>query len=168
MKQSILLVITVIIIVSCNSDKKPPFQLPENYTKIIAGDSAKTWKLARRYNNKTRMNMGDCFLSYRATYLDHGIMYDNNGEHEDCGGTLTANWSIYHSKDNYPYIKLKGEKLKALMNLDNDYKFFKILNLNDTLMILEFKHKQFSSKETTLVDIFVSENIAIKDRAFHW
>lgn len=168
MKQYVLILISFILIMSCSSDKNPPFELPKNTAKIIAGDSAKTWKLARRFNNKTRMNMGDCFLSYRATYLTNGIMHDNNGEQENCGETLTANWTLFLSKDKYPYIKLKGEKLKELMHLDNDYKFFKILDLNDTLMILEFRHKQFSSKESTIVDIFVPENTSVEDRAFHW
>ena len=157
-----------ILVMSCSNDKKPPFQLPENAAEIIAGDSSKTWKLARRFNNKTRMNMGDCFLSYRSTYLTNGLMHDNNGEQENCGETLTANWSLYHSKEKYPYIKLKGEKLKELMHLDHDYKFFKILDLSDSLMILEFKHKQFSSKKTTIVDIYVPEHLPVKDRNFHW
>lgn len=156
------------IILSCSSDKKPPFHLPDNATILIAGDSAKTWKLARRFNNKTRMNMGDCFLSYRVTYFSTGVMTDNNGEQEDCGETLTANWTLYNSKDNYPYVKLKGEQLKELLHIDKDYKFFKILNLSDTLMILEFKHKQFSSKASTIVDVFVPENSSVEDRKFHW
>jgi len=156
------------IVISCKEDKKPPFELPENAQRLISGDSAKVWKLAKRTNNNTRMNMGDCFLSYRATYkIDH-TMHDNNGEHEDCGETLRTKWSIYTSKEGYPYIKLKGGELKKLMNLDVDYKYFKILDLSENQMVLEFRHKQFSSKETTIVDVFVPENRSIKDRDFHW
>lgn len=166
--KNVLVYIFIFLCLACSTDKKPPFQLTENPENLIAGDSSKTWKLAKRFNNNTRMNMGDCFLSYRVTYLANHTMHDNNGEQDDCGETLTANWSLYHSKDNYPFIKLKGEKLKELLGIENDYKFFKILNLNDTLLILEFKHKQYASKATTIIDIMVPEDISIKDRDFHW
>lgn len=156
------------ILISCKDDKKRPFDLPENTRNLIAGDSAKTWKLARRTNNNTRMNMGDCFLSYRATYKTDSIMHDNNGAHEDCGETLTTKWTLYTSDEGYPYIKLKGGKLKELMNLDVDYKFFKILDLSEQQLVLEFTHKQFSSKESTIIDVFVPEEASIKDRDFHW
>jgi len=112
--------------------------------------------------------MGDCFLSYRATYRTDSIMHDNNGEHRDCGENLTSNWMLYNSKEGYPYIKLKGEQLKKVMNLEHDYKFFKILALSEKQMVLEFRHQQFSSKETTIIDVFVPENESIKDRDFHW
>lgn len=142
--------------------------MPDNSVALIAGDSAKVWKLAKRTNNGTRMNMGDCFLSYRATYQTDSIMHDNNSDHSDCGETLTANWLLYTSKEGYPYIKLKSLQLKQLMNLDVDYKFFKILDLSEDQMVLEFRHKQFSSKESTIIDVFVPEDISIKDRDFHW
>ncbi|WP_299228666.1 lipocalin family protein [uncultured Psychroserpens sp.] len=164
----LIILLALASFLSCIDDKKPPFNLPQSPKTLIAGDSAKSWKLARRFNNKTRMNMGDCFLSYRVTYLTNGYMHDNNAEQENCGETLTADWIIYHSKDNYPYIKLKSEKLKKLMHLDKDYKFFKILDLNENLMVLEFRHKQFSSKESTIVDFLVPEDVSIDDREFHW
>lgn len=166
--KQLLTILLIGTIFSCSTEKKPPFNLPNNAMQLIAGDSAKVWKLARRFNNNTRMNMGDCFLSYRATYRKDSIMHDNNGQQYDCGETLTTNWSLYHSDDNYPYIKLKGGKLKELMNLDKDYKFFKILDLSEKQLVLEFRHKQFSSKETTIVDVFVPENISVEDREFHW
>ncbi len=168
MKHYFLLITITILFTSCGSDVKPPFVLPENTKQLIAGDSSKTWKLARRYNNKTRMNMGDCFLSYRATYFNTDILKDNNSDHEDCGASLSTNWSLYHDDDNYPYIKLKGGNLQELMHLDKDYKFFKIIELSDTLMILEFRHKQFSTKNTKIIDIYVPENVSVKNREFHW
>jgi hypothetical protein len=154
--------------VSCAEDKKPPFNLPENAQSLITGDASKTWKLARRTNNNIRMNMGDCFLSYRATYKTDSTMHDNNGLFRDCGETLTANWLFYNSEEGYPYIKLKGEQLKKVMNLDVDYKFFKILDLSESQLVLEFSHEQFSSKETTIIDVFVPEDVIINDRDFHW
>lgn len=168
MKNIVVLVLICIVFYSCSKEKKLPFELPNNAQSLIAGDSLKTWKLARRFNNNTRMNMGDCFLSYRATYKLDSIMHDNNGEHRDCGETLTANWSIYTSKEGFPYIKLEGDQLKELMNLDNNYKFFKILDLSEDQLVLEFTHKQFSSKTTTMVDVFVPENTTVDDRKFHW
>ncbi|WP_298761969.1 hypothetical protein [uncultured Psychroserpens sp.] len=153
---------------SCTKEKKAPYIIPEHAITLIAGDSAKVWKLARRTNNNVRMNMGDCFLSYRATYKTDSIMHDNNGAFRDCGETLTTNWTLYQSDDGHPYIKLKGEQLKKLMHLDVDYKFFKILDLSETQMVLEFRHKQFSSKETTIIDVFVPDSVSIKDRDFHW
>ncbi len=166
--KKLLILVTLFSIFSCYEDKKPPFKLSANATQLIAGDSAKTWKLARRFNNSTRMNMGNCFLSYRATYQTDSIMHDNNGDHEDCGETLTSKWIIYKSEDNYPYIKLNGGNLKAMMNLEKNYKFFKILDLTEEQMVLEFQHKQFSNKSTTIVDVFVPEKTEIEDRDFHW
>ncbi|MFA0964015.1 hypothetical protein AB9P05_19565 [Roseivirga sp. BDSF3-8] len=75
-----------------------PFTLPENAGHLVAGDSAMTWKLARRFNGDTRMNMGDCFLSYRITYRADNTMQDNNGEHSGCGPTLAGTWKFARDK----------------------------------------------------------------------
>ena len=166
--QILVLLSYILILFSCSEEKKAPFSMPKNAETLITGDSVKVWKLAKRTNNNVRMNMGDCFLSYRATYKTDSIMHDNNGEQYDCGETLNAYWSLYNSDKGVPYIKLKSEQLKKLMNLDVDYKFFKILDLNENQMVLKFSHKQFSSKETTIIDVFVPENVSIKDRDFHW
>ena len=163
-----LILIILISVFSCSEDKKTPFELPKNAVHLIAGDSAKTWKLARRFNNNTRMNMGDCFLSYRVTYKTDSILHDNNSEHRDCGESLSSKWTIYHSDDNFPYVKIKGGNLQELMDLKKNYKFFKILDLSKDQMILEFTHKQFSNKTTTMVDVFVTENAVVNDRNFHW
>ena len=153
---------------NCSEEKKPPFDLPENSKTFLTGNSTKTWKLARRFNNKTRMNMGDCFLSYKVTYSVNGEILDNNGEQDDCGDSMRSAWSFYTSEDNYPYIKLKGGNIQELMKLDKGYKFFKILDLTEEQMVLEFQHKQFSNKTTTIVDVFVPKDAVVKDRKFHW
>lgn len=168
MKHYYIIIGIIILLSSCSEDKKPPFVLPENSLQLISGDSSKTWKLARRFNNRTRMNMGDCFLSYRTTYSSNNLLTDNNGDQYDCGPSLSTKWSIYLSDTDYPYIKLEGGNLKELMHLDKDYKFFKILELSDSIMILEFRHKQFSSKTTKIIDVFVPEHVSVKDRDFHW
>jgi hypothetical protein len=93
------------------------FSLPENASTLLTSNSTKTWKLAKRYNDGYRMNMGDCFLSYRVTYNANGTTVDNNAQNDDCGDSMYANWTFYTNK-NGAYIKLKGEKVKSLLHLE--------------------------------------------------
>ena len=148
---------------SCNSK---PYELPDNATSLLTNDSIKSWKLAKRTNDGYRMNMGDCFLSYRVYYSKDGTTTDNNKHHKDCGDSMEANWSFF-SNDNGNYIKLKGEKVKTLLNIDHDYKFFKLHELSDSLLIISFRHKQFGGKERTIMDYLVPEDVIVKDRNFH-
>ena len=161
-------VFLLIVVLGCSEEKEPPFDMPSNSEQLLAGDSIKTWKLARRFNNTTRMNMGDCFLSYQVTYSKGGKIVDNNSKQNDCGESMNSCWSFYKSEDNYPYIKFKGGNIQKLMNLKNDYKFFKILDLNEKQMVLEFQHKQFSNKVSTIVDVYVPKDAVVEDRKFHW
>jgi len=158
-----LLCFSLIILSSCSSEK---FELPQNAEELLTNNSSKTWKLAERYNDGYRMNMGDCFLAYRVTYNSNGITTDNNAENEDCGESMEAKWSFY-TNDNGAYIKWDGEKIKTLMNQENDYKFFKIKALSDTLLVIRFKHKQFGNKERTIEDHLVPEHIDVKGRNYH-
>ncbi|MEM6516662.1 MAG: hypothetical protein AAF688_10805 [Bacteroidota bacterium] len=153
---------------SCSKTKKPPFDLPINAEILLTADSTKTWKLARRFNNNTRISVGDCFLSYQVTYSSDHTILDNNGEHEDCGDSMSSNWSLYFNDDKYPYIKLKGGNVQELMHLEKDYKYFKILDLSEEQLVLEFQHKQFSNKTTKLINVFVPKDAVVKDRKFHW
>ncbi|MBV7268205.1 lipocalin family protein [Winogradskyella luteola] len=155
--------ILFVIITSCASEK---FELPENAPKLLTNDSSKTWMLAKRYNDGYRMNMGDCFLSYRITYNSDGTTVDNNYQNENCGESLEANWTFY-TNDDGAYIKLKGEKVKVLLKQEKDYKFFKIEALSDTLLVVSFKHKQFGNKERTVKDYLVPEDAIVKDRNYH-
>lgn len=141
-------------------------ELPENANELLTNNSSKIWKLAKRYNDGYRMNMGDCFLSYRVTYNSNGTTTDNNTQNEDCGDSMEANWSFY-TNENGAYIKLKGEKVKTLMNQDNDYKYFKIESLTDTLLIVSFRHKQFGNKERTIQDYLVPEDVKVEGRNYH-
>lgn len=159
-----LLLLTVF---SCE-EATPPYELPDNAKTLLSGDSSKTWKLAGRFNNKTRMNMGNCFLSHQETYKLDMTMHDNSSEHRDCGKTLYAKWEFTKDKKGNYYIKWTSEQLPSLMNTKEDYKHFKILHLSKEQLTIQFKHKQFSSKTTTITDFYVPENVSVKDREFHW
>jgi hypothetical protein len=110
-----LFTVFLILLVSCQ-DEKHNLKLPDNAVELIAGDSIKTWKLAKRFNNGHRMNMGDCFLSYRVTYQKNFRMHDNNAEHFDCGKSLKAEWKII-TNQNGSFIKLKSKDLPELLNI---------------------------------------------------
>lgn len=163
-----VLIFSLMSLVSCQSDKENIFLLPSNANQLIASDNSKTWKLATRYNNNTRMNMGDCFLSYRITYNRDMNVTDNNSENEDCGESLNAKWTTYENEKGQAYIKLKGPKVKVLLKQDKDYKFFKLIALDSNLMVVEFKHAQYGSKATKIIDSLVPENVKVEDRKFHW
>ena len=153
----------IILFFCCNSKA---YELPEDAIKLLTNNSTKSWKLAKRTNDGYRMNMGDCFLSYRVYYSMDGTTTDNNKDHKDCGDSMEANWSFF-SNDDGSYIKLKGQKVKTLLNIDQDYKFFKILELSDSLLIISFTHKQFGNKERTIIDYLVREDVVVEDRNFH-
>lgn len=155
------------LLLSCTETKRESFKLPTNAVKLIAGDSIKTWKIAKRYNNKIRMNMGDCFLSYRQTFYSNMTVIDNNGEHEDCGETLRATWEIVTNKEDDNFIKLKSDQIPKLMNIKNNYKYFHILHISQDSLVLQYKHKQFSNQEFIITDHFVTEHTVVKDRDFH-
>ena len=112
--------------------------------------------------------MGDCFLSHRDTYKRDMSMHNNSGDHRDCGETLQATWKFIKDKKGNYYIKLQSDQIPKLMNIEKDHKYFKLLQLTEEQMTLQFTHKQFSSKTTTITDIYVPENMVIQDREFHW
>lgn len=160
--------LVALLIHGCKQEEKPPFPLPKNARQLLTNDSTKTWKLARRFNNDTRMNMGDCFLLHRDTYKAAGTMHNNSGENRGCGKSLDATWNFVKDEHGHYYIRLKSEQLPELMNMDEDYKLFKILHLSNEQMTLQFTHKQFSSKASTIIDVYVPEYISVEDRTFHW
>ncbi len=162
------LLISCLVTVSCAEPPQEPYQLPGNAASLLTGDSTKTWKLARRFNGETRMNMGDCFLSYRQTYQSDSTMHDNNGEQSDCGETLHATWHLVRNGSGHYYLKLISDQLSALMNIDEDHKYFKILQLSKDQTTVRFKHQQFSNKATLITDVYVPEDASVEDRDFHW
>ncbi|RMA64801.1 lipocalin family protein [Ulvibacter antarcticus] len=166
MNLKIHLLIFSLIILSCNDEEKKVFLVPENAVELISGDTIKTWKIAKRFNDGHRMNMGDCFLSYRVSYSRNSNMRDNSSENIDCGESLEANWQLITNK-NGGFIKLTGDNLSELLNIDESYKYFKIKALSQNELVLQFKHKQFSNKSTIIVDHLVPENVLVEDRDFH-
>ena len=153
--------------ISCSDTKEIPYELPENAVSLLTADSIKSWKLARRYNGKTRMNMGDCFLGYRQRFRESGIVSDNNETLRDCGPSLTATWEITTSEKGYPYIKLTSDQIPELLGQESDEKFFKILYLSNDSLVLSYSHKQFNQKRK-ITDYMVREGLEVTDRAFHW
>lgn len=111
--------------------------------------------------------MGDCFLSYRATYKIDKTYYDNNGSFSDCGETLNAIWEITNDEKGNSYIKHISNQISKLMNTKENYKFFKILYLSQDSLVLSFKHNQFG-KSRIITDYLVEQDINVKDRNFHW
>ena len=112
--------------------------------------------------------MGDCFLSYRATYTRAMAMNDNSGEHKGCGETLNASWKFAKDQKGNYYVRIESPQLPELLNIEKEFKLFKVLELSEDQLTLQFSHKQFSDKITTITDILVPENTSIKDREFHW
>lgn len=163
-----LILVLGLALIACDETEKPAYPLPSNASSLLTGDSTKTWKLARRFNNGTRMNMGDCFLLHRDTYSADFTMHNNSGEQSNCGETLNATWKFTKDKKGNSYIRWTSDQLPQMMNIEADYKAFKILRLSAEQMTLQFTHKQFSDKISTITDIWVPENISVEDREFHW
>ena len=153
--------------VSTCAEVEPPFKAPDNAITLITSDSTKRWKLAKRYNNGHRMNMGDCFLSYRVTYSNELQMWDNNSEHSECGKSLKAAWELI-TNEGGSFLKLHSDLLPELLNTEDSYKYFKINALSENELILQFKHQQFSDKSTVIIDHLVPEQVHVEDREFHY
>ena len=162
------LLLILIVFTSCSDSVKPVYELPEDAWSLISADSSKTWKLAKRYNDGTRMNMGECFLAYRQSFAKDSSMNDNSGKTRDCGETLLAEWKFVKDKKGNSYLKLSSDQLPELMQIEEEFKFFKILQLSEDELVLEYKHKQYGNKSRTITDYYVPENIVVEDRDFHW
>ncbi|KZS41708.1 hypothetical protein AWE51_20130 [Aquimarina aggregata] len=158
---------SLMIIISTSCSQKTNYKLPKNAKELLAGEKGKTWKISKRINEGTRMNMRGCFLSYRITYNPDGNMKDNNEEQEDCGPSLRGNWQILENKNGISYIKWTSNDIPEILNMKSNHKYFKILKLTKDTLELQHRHKQFSSK-TTFIDLFVPEHSKIKNRDFHW
>ncbi|MHA7057941.1 hypothetical protein ACWGOQ_0012020 [Aquimarina sp. M1] len=159
--------VVIMMTLSCSNTYKKPYQIPDNPIELIAGVSGKTWKIAKRHNDGTRMNMAGCFLSYRTTYSPDMTMKDNNGAQQACGPSLDANWKITQNKEGHYFIKLTSDLLSELMNIDKDYKYFQITYLSKDSLELRYRHAQFSGQVRTIVDLYVQEDVAVPNRDFH-
>lgn len=165
MKQT-LFVISLIFVIPCQDTAKQTFILPDKNTELIAGDSIKTWKLTKRFNKGYRMNMGNCFLSYRISYQRNSRMRDNSSENFECGKSLSASWKIITNNQG-SFIKLESEEIPELLRIDENYKYFRILALSENELVIKFKHKQYSNNSAIITDYLVPENVKAENRNFH-
>lgn len=164
-KHFTLLCILVWLLISCGEKETVKLELPQNADWLIAGDSTKTWLLARRYNDDTRMNMGDCFISYRITYKADKSFNDNNGESSNCGPTLKGKWYTFQN-DNGSFIKWESQQLPELLNIEEQYKYFRLIKLSEDSLVVSYRHTQFN-KERTITDYLVPDGTSVPDRYFH-
>lgn len=152
---------------SCADEPKTPYQIPENAIELVSGTSGKTWKIAKRYNDGTRMNMAGCFLTYRNTYFPNMTVKDNNDTQKDCGPSLKADWEIIQNKKGHYFIKVTSDQLPELLNTDKNYKFFQITYLSKDSLELKYRHAQFSGQVRSITDLYVQEDIDVPNRDFH-
>ena len=157
----------LILFSGCGSEPVIPYEIPENAVSLLTADTSKTWKIARRYNGKARMNMEGCFMLYRQKFSISGIVTDNNAENTNCGPSLNADWEITKTEKGNYYLKLTSADIPDLLNQEEDYTFFKILRLTKDSLTVSFRHKQFG-KERVITDYLVQEDIVVPDRNFHW
>lgn len=160
--------IAILVLFACSSEPEKPFELPTNAKSLIAGDSIKTWKIARRFNNGTRMNMGDCFQAHRQSFTVNNDFSTSSSGRSDCGEPMIGNWSLAKDENGVAYIKLESDQIPQMLNIEDDFKFFRIKMLSDSLLVLQFNHAQTTKKQTTMVDYFVPEGVKVDDRNFHW
>ena len=160
------LILICLSLYSCSEPEQVPFAIPLDATSLLTGDSTKAWKIAKRFNGAHRMNMGACFLSHRQLYSIDETMRDNSGQNPNCGPTLNASWKFVLADNGHSYLKLSSPQLPILMNIEETYKFFKILELSETSLILQYQHQQFNKKRT-ITDHYVPEHIKVPDRDFH-
>ncbi len=151
---------------SCSIERKQPYLPPENIIDIIAGDSTKVWKIAKRYNGKTRMNMGDCFLGYRQIFSQTGEVYDNNELLNKCGPSLKGSYEILKDSLGYTHIRISSDQIPALMNIEETYKDFRIFYASKDSLHISFSHTQYGTKRR-ISDYLVQEDVKVKDRNFH-
>ena len=172
MKASTLLIILIALFwFNCSSEKEEVvFQLPENASELLAGKDAKTWKLAKRTNGKTRVNMGECTMAYRQTFERNNKVADNNKTREDCGPSIEGTWQFSYDKKKRPYLAITSEMLPKLFKLKNGgkTKHFQIVTLTDSLFVYRFAHELFTNKTTIIEDVLIPENVIDNGRNFHW
>ena len=168
MKTYLQVLVLSVFLYSCAKSDTSPYQLPTDHIQLIAGDSMKIWKLAARFNNKTRMNMAGCFLNYQQTFSVNRTVKDNLEDFRDCGKSLIGTWKVVKDQNQNYYIKITSDRIPELLKIEENFKLFKVLHLSDDELRLQFRHKQFSEKITTITDILVPSDLPIEGRDFHW
>ncbi len=165
--RKLIVIALLVLCFSCQKEQQTRYEVPETINTLIAGDSAKVWKIAKRYNGKTRMNMGDCFLSYRQTFSKDGTVLDNNEENQDCGPSLKGNWSVVKDTLGYSHIRIESPQIVELFGAEQDYKDFRIFYASVDSLHISFLHTQFGERRR-ISDYLVQEDITVADRDFHF
>jgi len=163
----LLFVFFVLAFLACAKEEKKGYTPPENTIALLTNDSSKVWKLARRYNGKTRMNMEGCFMKYRQVFYANMTVEDNNALNANCGPSLKGGWSLLKKENGLTYIRIQSEDIPELLNQKDDFKDFKILHVNQDSLAISFYHNQFGSKKR-ITDYLVREDFKVSDRNFHY
>ena len=150
----------------CTHTETVVYTPPQNIETLIAGDSTKVWKLAKRFNGATRMNMEGCFMSYRQSFTRYKTVSDTNGLHKNCGESVVGQWEITTDSIGHHYIKIKSDQYPSLLHQPQDYKLFKILYASQDSLQLSFVHNQFGTRRR-ITDLLVREDLVVEDRNFH-
>lgn len=167
MQKYAYLSIIIFLLSSCLEQEQAPYRPPESIKELIAGSTSKTWKLAKRYNGENRMNMGDCFLSYKQTFSIDGSVNDNNGAFTNCGPSLLGQWTIVKDSLGYSHIRISSKQIPELMGTKENFKDFRIFYASQDSLHISFVHKQYGTQRR-ISDYLVNENAAIADRDFHY
>lgn len=114
------------------------------------------------------MNMDGCFLKYEQAFDRQGGVADNLSKHSGCGESLIGEWKVVKDQNGHYYIRIESDQIPDLMNIEDDFKRFKILQLSEEQMTLTYTHRQFSNTLTTFVDVMVPVGTEVVDRDFHW
>lgn len=156
----------LVLLCSCNQNTTAVYTPPDNVETLIAGDSSKVWKLAKRFNGAIRMNMEGCFMSYRQQFTRSKTVSDNNGLHKNCGESTVGEWEITVDDTGHHYIKITSKQFPRLFDQAQEYKLFRIGYASQDSLELSFVHNQFGTWRR-ITDLLVSEGLEIEDRNFH-
>ena len=169
--QTTSILMICLLITSCTADKEyVVYRLPANANYFLAGTAGKTWKLARRINNGTRVNMGECTLGYRQTYLTNHTVTDNNSDMYDCGESMNGTWRLAENAKGAAFVSITSDLVPKYFDVPDGTKTknFQLIELSEGVLAYKFKHRLFSDKTTIVVDILVPEDSTVDDRNFHW
>lgn len=157
-------------LVSCSpKTEENRFTLPENVLELVAGKKSKTWKLAKRTNGNTRVNMGKCTLDFRLTFSTNYTFKDETNN-PNCGPFISGVYGFVLDKNKNVYLNLKGEHIAQIFEIKNQdsSKYFQIIDLSDSVFIYRYSHKLFSDKTTIIEDVLVPEEVDFEGREFHY
>lgn len=150
LRQCFLVSILVIITIAACSPQKEyvVYRLPENAGDLLSGVKSKTWKLARRLNNGTRVNMGECTYGYRQTFMADGNVSDNNSGMYDCGESMNGTWRLYENHNGAAFLSITSEVVPKYFKVDEGSKTkgFQLVELSPGVLVYKFKHELFSTK----------------------